>query len=132
MIVETAGGLLVPVNENFLFADLVKPMHLPILIVAENRLGAINQVLLTIETARSRDLPILGVVLNQTRPDKIPDELLNAELIEEFGKVKILCKIGYLEEAKREERMTSICAELALRIEPSIREFGAIRTGSRS
>jgi len=124
MIVETAGGLMVPVNENFLFADLIQPMHLPVLIVAENKLGAINQALLSIEAIRSRGLELLGVVLNQTEPGEVPADLLNPELIEEFGKVKVLCRIGYLEAKERAEQISKICRELAEKIEPQVREFG--------
>ncbi len=124
MIVEGAGGALVPVNENFLFADLIKPMHLPVLVVAENKLGAINQTLLTIESLRSRGLELLGIVLNQTRRGGVSEEILNPELIERFGKVKVLCRIGYLEEKDRTEVMAEICGELAAEIEPVVREFG--------
>jgi len=124
MIVEGAGGLLVPANENFLFADLILPMQLPLLIVAEDRLGVIGRVLLTLEAARSRGLEILGVALNQTQPGAGTEKLRHKELIEEFGKTQVLARIGYLAPAGREEEMARICGELAERIEPRIRELG--------
>lgn len=124
VLVESAGGLLVPVNENFLFADLIKPMHLPILLVAENRLGVINQVLLNLEVARSRGLEILGVVLNQTQPVKVSEKLLNAELIEKFGKVKVLMQINYLAPSLRARKMTEFAQKLVSLIEPEIRRAG--------
>jgi dethiobiotin synthetase len=124
MLVETAGGLLVPVNDNFLFADLLKPMNLPVLIVAEDRLGVINQVLLTIESARSRGLQILGVILNQTKPGRVPAKLLNAELIEQFGRVRVLSRIPYLKTKDRERKILKVCQKLALELMPEIKEFG--------
>jgi len=124
ILVESAGGLLVPISENFLFADLVKPMALPILIVAENRLGVVNQVLLTIESARARELEVLGVVLNQTSPEPASPVLQNQEQIEQFGKVKVICKIGYLEKEKREKEMSRIFKEIAEELFLTIKQSG--------
>ena len=54
-IVEGAGGILVPLNENELMIDLIKVLNLPVIIVARSGLGTINHTLLTIETlAKSR------------------------------------------------------------------------------
>jgi len=124
MLVESAGGFLVPINENFLFADLIKPMGLPILIVAENRLGVVNQVLLTIESARARELKVLGVVLNQTSAEPVPPTLQNQEQIEQFGKVKVICQIGYLEKEAREKKMSEIFKEIAEELFLTIKQSG--------
>lgn len=64
MIVEGAGGIMVPLAEGYLFLDLAEAMGLPMVIVARPGLGTINHTLLTIEALRSRGLVIAGVVIN--------------------------------------------------------------------
>lgn len=61
LIIEGAGGALVPVNPELLFADLFAHWALPVIIVASTRLGTINHSLLTIEALRSRGLSIHGI-----------------------------------------------------------------------
>ena len=65
MIVEGAGGLLVPLSDDCLIADLAQQIGLPLIIVARTSLGTINHTLLTIEAARSRQLGITGVIYSQ-------------------------------------------------------------------
>lgn len=63
-IVEGAGGLLVPIDEaGATMADLAHEIGLPLLIAAHPGLGTINHVMLTVEAARTRELPIAGIVL---------------------------------------------------------------------
>jgi dethiobiotin synthetase len=64
-LVEGAGGLLVPVLPNYTYADVARILKLPVLVVAANRLGVINHLLLTLEHAGCRGLRVLGYVLNQ-------------------------------------------------------------------
>ena len=64
LIVEGAGGLLSPIAEDGLNADLAVRLGLPLLIVVPDRLGAVNQALLTIEAARARGLALAALVLN--------------------------------------------------------------------
>jgi len=61
LIIEGAGGALVPVNPLLLFADVFARWALPVIIVASTRLGTINHSLLTIEALRSRGITILGM-----------------------------------------------------------------------
>ena len=65
VLVEGAGGFYSPTAEGVHNADLAVVLGLPVLIVAADRLGAINHTLLTIEAARTRGLRVVGVVLNQ-------------------------------------------------------------------
>jgi dethiobiotin synthetase len=72
VVVEGAGGLLVPLTEQVSYAELFASWQLDLVVVAANRLGAINHVLLTVEAARAAELRIRGVVLNDgtgTTPD---------------------------------------------------------------
>ncbi len=90
LVVEGAGGLLVPLNDHDLMIDLIQHWRLPVVLVAPNRLGAINQTLLSLEALALRSLPVVGVILNQG----IDDE--NARTIAHFGKVPVLAQIPEL------------------------------------
>jgi dethiobiotin synthetase len=64
-LVEGAGGLMAPLLPSYTYADLARLLKLPALVVAANRLGAINHLLLTLEHASCKGLRVLGYVLNQ-------------------------------------------------------------------
>jgi dethiobiotin synthetase len=64
-LVEGAGGLMAPLVPSFTFADFARVAKLPIIVVAANKLGVINHLLLTLEHAGCKDLRTLGYVLNQ-------------------------------------------------------------------
>jgi dethiobiotin synthetase len=64
VLIETAGGLLVPVTQETNFADLARRWSTPVLVVAGSRLGVLNQTLLTIRHLENAGLPIAGCVLN--------------------------------------------------------------------
>ena len=71
VIVEGAGGLLVPLTEETLTADFVAEQGWPLILVASGRLGAINHILLSMEAAKARGIPFAGIVMNdypQTDP----------------------------------------------------------------
>ena len=64
VIVEASGGALVPISRKKLLIDIAKELKLPVLVVAENRLGAINHTLLTIEAIRVRRMKMAGIIFN--------------------------------------------------------------------
>lgn len=64
LLIEGVGGLLCPLTETETVADLAGDLGYPLLIVGRLGLGAINHTLLTVETARSRGLPVAGIILN--------------------------------------------------------------------
>lgn len=64
-LVEGAGGLLVPLLPSYTYADLARLLKLPLIVVAPNRLGVINHLLLTLEHASCKGLRVLGYILNQ-------------------------------------------------------------------
>lgn len=72
IIVEGIGGALVPFTEKSLVIDIVKDLGLPVLIVAGNKLGAINHTLLTIEALRARKIKILGLIFNDMEKKNSP------------------------------------------------------------
>ena len=67
-IVEGAGGLLVPIDEQHTWLDVLRDTGLPTLLVAGNKLGVLNHTLLTVQTLQHYGLPLLGVVLNDFLP----------------------------------------------------------------
>ena len=69
VIVEGAGGLLVPLHGRYAFADLAVELRLPVVVVVGSKLGALNHALLTFECAQARGLPLLGYILNHPSPD---------------------------------------------------------------
>ncbi len=68
VVVEGAGGFLSPISDHDLVADLAVEFRLPVVIVADNCLGVINQTLLTAEACQRRNLRVAAVVLNDARP----------------------------------------------------------------
>ena len=91
IVVEGAGGALVPLNERETMLDLMARLDLPVVLVAADRLGAINQTLLTLETLRRRGLEVLGVILTG---DAFAD---NAAAIEAHGRARILARLPQAE-----------------------------------
>jgi dethiobiotin synthetase len=63
-LVEGAGGLMVPLLPSYTYADFARVLKLPLVVVAANKLGVINHLLLTVEHASCKGLLILGYVLN--------------------------------------------------------------------
>jgi len=86
VLVEGAGGLLVPLTASACMADLARDLALPLLVVARARLGTINHTLLTLEVARSRGLPLAGVVVSDgPEPISAPDRRNLDHLRERLG-----------------------------------------------
>lgn len=77
LIVEGAGGFYSPLAEDGLNADLASALQLPVIIVVSDRIGAVNQALMTIQAVESRHLPVAAVILNQVEQeiDKDMDNL---------------------------------------------------------
>ena len=102
-IVEGAGGFLVPLLPHYTYADLAKLLKLPLLVVAANRLGVINHLLLTLEHASCRGLRVLGYVLNQVTSEPSLAAETNREALLSLTAVPCLGEIPYIEdlEAKR-------------------------------
>lgn len=64
LVVELAGGLMVPLNDHELTIDLVQKLVLPVVLVSRNYLGSINHTLLSVEACRSRNIPLVGILFN--------------------------------------------------------------------
>jgi dethiobiotin synthetase len=97
VLVEGAGGLLVPVGLSWTIADLALKLSLPLVIVARAGLGTVNHTLLTLEAARSRGLDVAAVVLNGQRADADESSVTNPDLIASFGDVAVVGPLPWLD-----------------------------------
>ncbi|MDZ7693270.1 MAG: dethiobiotin synthase [Balneolaceae bacterium] len=88
LVVEGAGGLMVPLNDKYMIIDLIEYFSLPALLVAGSELGTLNHTFLSLEALRSRNIPVLGVVMNG------PQNESNRIAIETYGNVNVLAEIG--------------------------------------
>lgn len=68
LLVEGAGGFYSPLCEDALNSDLAEKLQHPLLVVADNKLGCINHILLTLEAASRRNIKIKSIILNNTEP----------------------------------------------------------------
>jgi len=92
LIVEGAGGIMVPLNKDHYMLDLVKRLGLPVLLVATSGLGTINHTLLSLAQLRRSDIEIAGVVMNGPRNPG------NREAIERYGAVDVVAEVEPLDE----------------------------------
>ncbi|GAA4111727.1 dethiobiotin synthase [Aminobacter aganoensis] len=91
LVVEGAGGLMVPVNRHTLYIDVFARWAIPVVLCARTGLGTINHTLLSIEALRSRAIPLLGVTF-------IGDEMADTQrTIAEMGKVRVLGRLPRLD-----------------------------------
>jgi dethiobiotin synthase len=99
LLVEGAGGALVPLGGGSTMADLAAALSLPVLLVGLGGLGTINHVLLSLEALRWRRIAVAGVVLNETAPVAGEERFLhddNAAAVEEYGEVAVVARIPFL------------------------------------
>ena len=92
IIIETAGGLMVPLNRDWLQIDQLKAWGAPIILVARTGLGTLNHTLLSLEALTHRNLDVLGIILNG------PPHKDNPKTLEQFGDTKILASLPIFDE----------------------------------
>jgi dethiobiotin synthetase len=98
VLIEGAGGILVPLDEERTMLDLMVRLKCPVILTATRGLGTINHTLLSIEALHNAGLDLLGVVFNETEPvkrDLIRQD--NPEAVRKFGRVDILGDVDYLD-----------------------------------
>ena len=91
LIIETAGGLMVPITRNFLQIDQIKKWNIPVILVCKSSLGTLNHSLLSIEALKKRNINILGLVINGEK------HLDNPKTLFEFSGLPIIAEFPYLE-----------------------------------
>lgn len=90
LVVEGAGGVLVPINQKQFILDMMVKLKLPVILAARSTLGTINHTLLTLAALHAAELPVHGVVLigDQNRE--------NRETVERFGHVRVIGEVPRL------------------------------------
>ena len=101
LLLEGVGGMISPLADDYLLADLAVELALPLVVVDRANLGTINHTVLTVEYARKRGLQVAGIILNRW-PDK-PGVLeeSNAEYIERLTGVPIWGRFPHFDETGR-------------------------------
>lgn len=97
VLVEGSGGVLVPLNEKILLADLAARLKMAVVIVVSNKLGCINHTLLTVEALRIREIKILGLIFNRMN-DNGDETILreNIRIISLIAGVPVIGEIPFL------------------------------------
>ena len=90
LIVETAGGLMVPITRNFLQIDQIKKWDLPVILVCKSSLGTLNHTLLSIEALQKRNIDILGLIINGEK------HLDNPKTLVEFSGIPIIAEFPFI------------------------------------
>lgn len=90
LVVEGAGGLMVPATDGMMMLDLAAQWGLPVVLVARSGLGTLNHTLLSLQALRSRGVAVAGVVLNG------PPNPANSHTIAQRGGVRILAELDTL------------------------------------
>lgn len=91
LVVEGAGGVLVPLSEDLLYADIFTRWAAPVILCARTRLGTINHSLLSIEALKARGVPVLGIVfIGEPHAE-------NERIVPQMGDVRSLGRLGIVE-----------------------------------
>ena len=95
LIIEGAGGVFVPINEDAFMLDLIRLLGTPVIVAARTTLGTINHTLLTLAAIRNRKLDLRGVVMiGKENPD-------NRRAVERYGNVPVIGVIPWLDTIDR-------------------------------
>ena len=96
LVLETAGGLMVPLTRDFLQIDQIKIWDLPVILVCRSSLGTLNHTLLSIEALKKRNIRILGIVINGKK------HLDNPRTLSEFSGLPIIAEFPLLHDLNTE------------------------------
>ncbi len=123
IVVEGAGGVMVPVNESETMLDLMKAFEYPVVLVSRIGLGSINHCLISLEALRSAGLRVAGVIFNQPQIPIPEDRFIeqdNPSSVGRFGNVEVLGNVKYVApNASLSERCTDF--------ETSVPQIGLLR-----
>jgi dethiobiotin synthetase len=87
LIVEGAGGLMVPLNDKFLMIDLIKNLDIEVILVSQNYLGSINHTLLSIHALKNYGIPVRGIIFNGIKDIYSKQFILENSGLKELGHV---------------------------------------------
>ncbi|NJD92045.1 MAG: dethiobiotin synthase [Geobacter sp.] len=112
IIVEGAGGLMVPLSGGLLVADLVKLLGLPLLVVARPGLGTVNHTVLTTFVARQLELDVRGVLINGYPEAPSLAESTAPHLIDSLSGVPLLGRLPRIDAKDEQETVVALAAWL--------------------
>ena len=95
LVVEGSGGIICPLrwdDKKIFLDDLIKRFELPVIIVADSGLGAINATVLTAEYLRAKNIPVKGIILNRFRAESLID-VDNEKMIAALTSLPIIAKV---------------------------------------
>lgn len=110
LIVEGAGGLLVPLKEDYLVADLIRDLDIPALIVARSGLGTLNHTLLTQRYALDYGIKVKGIIINGYQ-GKDKAEKTNPQAIKDFSDVPLLGIIPRIKDVRSKKGLAALAQE---------------------
>ncbi|MBJ7255688.1 MAG: dethiobiotin synthase [Akkermansiaceae bacterium] len=90
VFVEGAGGWEVPIAPNYRISDLAADLSLPVILVAANKIGALNHIILTVNAIRAKGLACAGIILNQLEDEMDTAMITNKGVVEELAGVPLL------------------------------------------
>lgn len=94
LVVEGAGGLMVPLNDKDLILDLIKHLALEVIVVSQNYLGSINHTLLTINTLKQHNITIKGIIFNGDENLESQSYILNYTEVDHLGNIPFIQNIS--------------------------------------
>lgn len=92
LLVEGVGGWMVPIRRDYFVRDLAADFRLPVAVVVDDRLGALNHTILTVESIRASGLQCAGLILNRIAPSD-PATATNRAILEDLLSVPILFEL---------------------------------------
>ncbi|WP_413668592.1 dethiobiotin synthase [Mucilaginibacter sp. Mucisp86] len=87
LIIEGAGGLMVPLNDNFLIIDLIKQLNARVILVSKHYLGSINHTLLSLHALKKYGIPIMGVIFNGDKDIYSKSYILDYSEVADLGQI---------------------------------------------
>ena len=94
LIVEGAGGLMVPLNDKYLVLDLIKKLNLEVILISQHYLGSINHTLLTISSLNQNNIPIKGIIFNGEPNIESENYILTYGKVTNLGSIPSLSAIN--------------------------------------
>jgi len=116
---EGAGGLLVPIKNNYLVVDLIKDLDIPAIIVARAGLGTINHALLTERYALNSSINVKGVIINGYKGSSLAEKT-NPEVLKKILTTQLISILPFVKNVKTKKGLTIICKSLGEEFPASI------------
>ncbi|QXV64551.1 dethiobiotin synthase [Mucilaginibacter sp. 21P] len=96
LLIEGAGGLMVPLNGHAMIIDLIKQLDASVILISQNYLGSINHTLLSVEALKSRNINIKGIIFNGEKNASTEDYIIDYTGLPHLGRVPSLETIDKL------------------------------------